>query len=187
MKVLLVGPPGSGKGTQGERLADRLGVEHVAAGDLLRAEVAAGTPLGEQVQSAMAAGRLVPDELAIDLLRPTIEKAAAAGGFVLDGFPRSVRQAEQARELAEQEGVAADAVVYLDAPREELVTRLLARADREGRADDTQDVINERLAVFDKATAPLVEYYRGRGLLHVVDALGDPDAVTATLLTALGI
>lgn len=185
MNVLLVGPPGSGKGTQGERLADRLGIEHVAAGDLLRAEVEARTPLGEQVSEAMAQGRLVPDELVIDLLRPAIERAAAAGGFVLDGFPRSLRQAEQARELAQQDGLAADAVIYLDAPRQELVTRLLTRAEKEGRSDDTQAVITERLAVFDEATEPLVDYYRGRGLLHVVDARGEPDAVTESILATL--
>ena len=187
MNVLLMGPPGSGKGTQGQRLAERLGVAHVAAGDLLRAEVAAETPLGQQASELMSQGRLVPDELVIDLLRPAVEQAAADGGFVLDGFPRSVRQAEQARELAEAEGVAGDAAIYLDAPREELTARLLARAEKEGRSDDNEKVITERLSVFDEATQPLVEYYRGRGLLHVVDALGEPDQVTAAILSALGV
>ncbi len=185
MNLLLIGPPGSGKGTQGQRLAERLGLAHVAAGDLLREQVAAGTPLGRQVQDMMAKGQLVPDELVLGLVRPALERAAAGGGFVLDGFPRSVRQAEQARALAEAEGFPADAVVYLDAPREELTARILARAEREGRADDTQEVITERLAVFDEATKPLVEHYRGRGLLHVVDALGNPDEVTASILAVL--
>lgn len=187
MNVLLMGPPGSGKGTQGQRLAERLGVAHVAAGDLLRAEVKAGTPLGEQAGELMSQGRLVPDELVIELLRPAVEKAAADGGFVLDGFPRSVRQAEQARELAEAEGMAADAAVYLDAPRDELTARLLARAEKEGRSDDNEQVITERLRVFDEATQPLVEHYRERGLLHVVDALGRPEQVTAAILAALGV
>ncbi len=185
MNVLLVGPPGSGKGTQGQRLADRLQVEHVAAGDLLRAEVKANSELGQQARESMEQGRLVPDQLVIDLLRPVLEKASAAGGFVLDGFPRSVPQAKEARVLAEEQGYGADAVIYLDAPREDLVARLLARAEVEGRADDTAEVIKERLSVFDEATEPLVAYYRGRGLLHVVDALGSPDEVTASILAAL--
>jgi adenylate kinase len=187
MNVLLIGPPGSGKGTQGERLAQRLGSTHIAAGDLLRAEVAAGTQLGQQARGYMDRGELVPDELIIDLLMPVIIEAGKDGGYVLDGFPRSVAQAKEARALAEQEGVGAGAVIYLDAAREELVERMLARARTEGRSDDTPEVVRHRLAVFDEATAPLVDYYRNRGLLHVVDASRSEDAVTASILAALGV
>jgi len=187
MNVLLVGPPGSGKGTQGERLARCLGLEHIAAGDLLRAEVQGATPLGEKVQDYLRRGALVPDELVIDMLMPRVTRAAHSGGYLLDGFPRSVGQAREAKRLAEENGFAADAVIYLDARREELVSRILARAEIEGRSDDTPDVIRHRLAVFDEATAPLCDYYRERGLLRIVDANCSADDVTRAILAELGV
>lgn len=185
MNVLLIGPPGSGKGTQGERLAARLGLEHIAAGDLLRAEVAAGTPLGREAADLMARGELVPDEVIIGLVMPKVLAASAANGYLLDGFPRSVAQALEARKLAEQTGAGPDAVIYLDVPREELVRRILDRAGKEGRADDNPETVANRLQVFDEATRPLIDHYRERGLLHVVDADHDPDAVTELILAEL--
>jgi adenylate kinase len=186
MNVLLIGPPGSGKGTQGERLAARLGLEHLAAGDLLRAEVSAGTPVGRIVADMMQRGQLVPDAVIISLLMPRVLAAAQDGnGYLLDGFPRTVEQAVEARKLAELAGVRPDAVIYLDAPREELVRRILARAEIEGRADDNPQTVQNRLRVFDEATRPLVEYYRERGLLQVVDADQDEDDVTQDILKAL--
>jgi adenylate kinase len=187
MNVLLIGPPGSGKGTQGERLAARLGLEHLAAGDLLRAEVAAGTPLGEQVAGLMQRGELVPDDVILELLMPRVLAASAASGYLLDGFPRTVEQAREARQLAARAGAGPDAVVYLDAPRAELVRRILARAEKEGRADDNPETVTNRLRVFDEATAPLIDHYRERGLLHVVNADQPADAVTADILAALGL
>jgi adenylate kinase len=187
MNLLLIGPPGSGKGTQGELLAQRLGLEHIAAGDLLRAEVAADTPLGRQVSELMRRGDLVPDAVIIALLMPKVLAAADLNGYLLDGFPRSVEQAVEARKLAEQAGAAPDAVIYLDAPRAELVRRILARAELEGRSDDNPETVGNRLEVFDDATHPLVDHYRERGLLHVVDASVDAEAVTAQILTALGV
>jgi adenylate kinase len=185
MNVLLIGPPGSGKGTQGARLAARLGLEHIAAGDLLRAEVAAGSALGRKIAGLMRRGELVPDAVILELLLPKVLAAARATGYLLDGFPRSVEQARQARGLAEQAGAGPDAVLYLDAPREELMRRILARAALEGRADDNAETVANRLRVFDEATRPLVDYYRGRGLLHVIDADQDEAAVTAAILRAL--
>lgn len=187
MNVLLIGPPGSGKGTQGERLATRLGLEHLAAGDLLRAEVEKGTPLGERVAELMRRGDLVPDSVIIGLLMPRVIAASNAKGYVLDGFPRSVEQASEARKLAELAAAGPDAVLYLDAPRPELVRRILARAKIEGRADDNPQTVENRLRVFDEATRPLVEYYRDRGLLHVIDADQDEDAVTRDILEALAV
>ena len=185
MNVLLIGPPGSGKGTQGERLAERLGLEHIAAGDLLRAEVAAGTPLGRQVSEYMTRGDLVPDVVILSLLMPRVLAAAESNGYLLDGFPRSVQQAVEARTLAERAGAAPDAVVYLDAPRDELVRRILARAEIEGRADDNPETVTNRLHVFDEATRPLVDYYRERGLLKVINANQGEDEVTAEIIATL--
>lgn len=185
MNVLLIGPPGAGKGTQGARLAAELGLDHIAVGDLLRAEVEAGSPLGRRVADFMRRGDLVPDEVILDLLRPRLQAAAEQRGFLLDGFPRTMQQAQEAKQMAEQEGFLADAAIYLDAPRADLVDRILGRAKTEGRADDTPEVIEARLKVFDEATAPLVEYYRERGVLHVIDASREPDEVTAEILTVL--
>jgi len=185
MNVLLVGPPGSGKGTQGERLADRLGLVHIAAGDLLRAEVQAGTPLGIDAKDYMDRGELVPDQVIIDLLMPAVTRAATGRGYLLDGFPRSVTQAQEARRLAEREDATAHAVIYLDASRDELVARILARAEVEGRSDDTAEVVHNRLQVFDDATRPLIDYYRDRDLLHVVDASRGADEVTAEIVSIL--
>ena len=185
MNVLLIGPPGSGKGTQGERLARQLGLEHIAAGDLLRAEVHAQTPLGRQLADFMQRGDLVPDVVILSLLMPRVLAAAEQNGYLLDGFPRSVQQATEARSLAERAGAGPDAVVYLDAPREELMRRILARAEVEGRADDNPETVANRLHVFDEATRPLVEYYRDRGLLKVINANQGEDEVTAEILAAL--
>jgi len=187
MNVLLIGPPGSGKGTQGDRLSDRLGLVHISSGDLLRAEVEAGTAIGRKVEHLMHAGELVPDLIIISLmLRPAIE-AAEGPGYLLDGFPRSVEQAEAVRYAAGQVGIAPAAVIYLDVARDELVRRILARAEVEGRADDNPETIRARLQVFDEATLPLVAHYRERGLLHEINADQDADAVTAEILKALGV
>lgn len=187
MNVLLIGPPGSGKGTQGERLAQRLDLEHIAAGDLLRAEVQQQTPLGRQVAEFMQRGDLVPDVVILSLLMPRVLAASEHNGYLLDGFPRSVEQAVEARKLAERAGASPDAVIYLDAPRDELVRRILARAEIEGRTDDNPETVANRLHVFDEATRPLVDHYRGRGLLHVVNANQDEDAVTRDIIAALGL
>jgi adenylate kinase len=186
VRLLLMGPPGSGKGTQGERLAHRLGAEHIVAGDLLRAEVERGTAIGKEVADYLARGDLAPDSTVIDIIFPRVEAAARAGGFVLDGFPRTVHQALVARHLAEEGGFQLDAAVYLDVPRAELVARILRRAQEEGRADDTEEIIHNRLDVFDEATRPLADLYRARGLLHVVDANRPEDKVTADILARLG-
>jgi adenylate kinase len=186
MKLLLIGPPGSGKGTQGQLLCERFGLAHIAAGDLLRAEVEEGTPLGKEAAAFLDRGELVPDQLVIDLIMPIVVDAVADRGYVLDGFPRSVGQALVARSMAEEAGAVPDAVIYLEASRDELVQRILARAEVEGRSDDTKEVIHNRLEVFEEATRPLVDYYVGRGLLHVIDANRSEDEVAAQIVAAVG-
>lgn len=186
MKVLLIGPPGSGKGTQGERLAERLGLKHIAAGDLLRTEVKNATPLGRQVSAMLQRGELVPDAIVLSLVLPRVLSAAAEGGYLLDGFPRSVDQAVEARKLADQVDAGPDHVVYLEAPREVLMRRILERAKVLGRNDDNEHTVENRLRIFDEATHPLVDYYRGRGLLRVIDAAPEVDEVTDAILDVLG-
>jgi adenylate kinase len=185
VRVLLLAPPGAGKGTQGERLAARLGVRHIASGDLLRTEARAGTPQGRQIAACQERGDLVPDQLVFDMLIPVVVEAAAKGGYILDGFPRTLPQAAAAAELGARLGVTLHAVVYLYAPDTVLTRRLLARARQEGRADDTTDVIRHRLQVFAETTGPLVAYYRERGILVAVDADQPPDSVTAEIQARL--
>jgi len=186
MNLLLIGAPGSGKGTQGQLLSDRFGLAHIAAGDLLRAEVEAGTPIGKEVSEYLDRGELVPDDVVIQLLMPVVIDAVSGNGYVLDGFPRSVGQALVARRLAEEAGATPDAVIYLEASRDELVRRILARAKVEGRSDDTEEVVHNRLQVFDEATHPLVDYYRSRGLLHVIDANQTEEEVADHILATIG-
>ena len=181
MRLLLLAPPGAGKGTQGERLAARYRVRHIAAGDLLRAEARAGGLLGREIAAYQARGDLVPDQIVLAALIPAVVEAAAGGGYILDGFPRTLPQATAAAELAARLGVALDAVVYLFAPEQVLTRRLLDRASQRGRADDVADVIRHRLRVFAETTGPLIPYYTERGILVAVDADQPPDSVTADI------
>ena len=179
--MLLLAPPGAGKGTQGERLAARYGVRHFAAGDLLRAEAQAGGPLGEEIAAYQSRGDLVPDQVVLGVLTPAVVDAAAHGGYILDGYPRNLPQAHAAAELAARLGVTLQAAVYLYAPDAVLTVRLLERASQGGRTDDTADVIRHRLELFAETTGPLVPYYTERGILVAVNADQSPDAVTADI------
>jgi adenylate kinase len=166
LRVIMLSPPGAGKGTHGRWLTRHSGATHISSGDLLRAEVALGSDLGRRVAEYTARGDLVPDEVIFSILIPAVVAAVRdTGGYVLDGFPRTMPQAMRAAELGVELGLTSNAVIYLTAPEEELVSRLLDRAQRDGRADDTLGVIRHRLAVFARETAPLVEYYRDRGIL----------------------
>jgi adenylate kinase len=185
MRLLLLAPPGGGKGTQGERLAERLGVEHISAGERLRTGARSGTPAGREISGSQERGDLVPDAIVFDVLTPVVVAAVARGGYVLDGFPRTLPQATAAAELGIRLGLTLDAVVYLYAPETVLVQRLLGRAAQGGRSDDTAAVIRHRLDVFTTTTSPLIAYYRDRGILCAVDADRPPDAVTTEILTRL--
>jgi adenylate kinase len=185
MRLLLLAPPGAGKGTQGERLAAWAGARHIAAGDLLRAQAQAGEALGDQIAAYQARGDLVPDQIVLDVLTPWVVDAAHHGGYILDGFPRTLPQAIAAADLAARLGVTLDATVYLHAADEVLTRRLLERASQSGRSDDRADVIRHRLRVYAETTGPLVPYYTERGILVSVDADQPPDSVTADIQAQL--
>jgi adenylate kinase len=185
MRLLLLAPPGAGKGTQGERLAAWSGARHIAAGDLLRAQARAGGVLGEQIAACQARGDLVPDQIVLDVLTPVVTEAASGGGYILDGFPRTLPQAIAAAELAARLGVSLDAAIYLHAPDAVLTRRLLDRASQSGRSDDRADVIRHRLRVYAETTGPLVPYYTERGILVAVDADQLPDSVTTDITARL--
>ena len=185
MRLLLLAPPGAGKGTQGERLAGRLGVQHISAGELLRAQARADTGVGREIAAYQQRGDLVPDAIVFEVLTPVVVVAVARGGYILDGFPRTLPQATAAAELGVRLGLTLDAVVSLHAPQAVLVQRLLDRAIQGGRSDDTVAVIRHRLEVFTTTTSPLIAYYRDRGILVAVDADQAPEVVTTEILTRL--
>ena len=182
MKLLLVGAPGSGKGTQGQALASLYGVEHISSGEVLRVEVRAGTPRGREVATFQRRGDLVPDQIVFELLIPAVAAATARGGYILDGFPRTVPQALQAADIARRLDLTLDAAIYLNVPEPVLLQRLMARA----RPDDTEEVIKHRLEVFAETTNPLLDYYRQRrGILVEVDGDQPPEAITAEIQARL--
>jgi adenylate kinase len=185
MRLLLLAPPGAGKGTQGERLAAWSGARHIAAGDLLRGQAGASGALGRQIAAYQARGDLVPDQIVLDVLTPAVTEAAGRGGYILDGFPRTLPQAVAAADLAARLGVTLDAAIYLYAPEAVLTRRLLDRASQGGRSDDRADVIRHRLGVFTETTGPLIPYYTERGILVAVDADQPPDSVTADIQAQL--
>lgn len=184
MKVLLIAPPGAGKGTQGAVIADHFGIPHIATGDLLRDHVARGTELGKQVEDYLDRGELVPDDVVLEMLREAMV-AAEGGGYVLDGIPRTMSQARAVYDLSADLGMTADVALHLQVTEEELVRRLLARAAEQGRSDDSEDVIRRRLALYYDVTHPILDWYGERGILVTVDAQRPADAVGRHILTAL--
>jgi adenylate kinase len=185
VRLLLVGAPGAGKGTQATRIAEHFHVEHISSGDLLRSHVANGTSVGRTAQEYMERGDLVPDEVVLDMLRRPVTEAVAAGGYVLDGFPRTVEQAEAAYAVAKDLGVAVQVAVHLAVDAESLLDRLVARGQASGRTDDSPEVIKHRLAVYDERTQPLLEYYEQRERLITVNGDRPVDEVTWSVIVQL--
>ncbi len=185
MRLLILGPPGAGKGTQASRIAERFGVPAISTGDIFRANIKGGTPLGKKVQDILAAGQYVPDEVTNEIVADRLAQEDAQGGFLLDGYPRTPAQVEALDGMLADAGQQLDAVLELTVPTDEVVQRLLKRAQIEGRADDTEDVIRERMAVYTRETQPLSDTYAARGLLREVDGTGDMDEVFARLEGAL--
>jgi adenylate kinase len=184
-RLLMLGAPGSGKGTQGTRLAERYGARHVSTGDLLRGQVAAGSDLGRQAQPYMDRGDLVPDELILGMVLERVLGGTAPESYVLDGFPRTVAQAKAAYEHAKDADRTLDAVVCLDIPHDELLARLEDRGRSSGRSDDNAATVLHRIEEYEQKTLPLLDYYAGRGILVRVDAVGEVDAVTERIVQAL--
>jgi adenylate kinase len=182
MRLLLIGAPGAGKGTQAELLAKRFGLVHISSGDLLRQHVRDKTALGRTIESYVDKGDLVPDSVVLDMLRKPVVAAVEAGGYVLDGFPRTVEQAEASFPVAQALGVEVQAAIHLDVPTEELVRRLLSR--RRG-SEDTEAVIEHRIEVYLEKTVPLLAYYAGRELMFAVDGAQPPDVVHEEIVARL--
>jgi len=184
-RFLIVGPQGSGKGTQGVLVAEAFAVPSVSTGDVFRANISGGTELGKRVQSIVEAGHLVPDELTCELVRDRLEQPDAALGFLLDGFPRNRAQVDDLAGFLASRGEALDAVIELSVPREESITRLRHRAVDQGRTDDTEEVIANRLAIYERETAPILDVYRAEGLVVPIDGVGTFDEVTERIFEAL--
>jgi adenylate kinase len=179
VKLLFIGPPGAGKGTQAGRVAERLGIPHISTGDMFRDHVARGTDMGQKVEAIMAAGDYVPDEVTVAMLEERISQPDAGDGFILDGFPRTEAQVESLDRLLDEDGL--DEVVIFDVDEDELVDRLIAR----GRADDNAETIRTRFRIYQEQTQPLIDLYEDRGLTVHVDGIGEVEEVTGRILDKL--
>lgn len=186
MRLVLLGAPGSGKGTQAARLKEHLQVPHISTGDLLRAEVAAGTPLGLEAKAIMARGDLVSDDILLGMLEDRFSREDTRAGFILDGYPRNLAQAAALDALLKKLGVQFDAAVQLEVDNEQIIDRLAGRAQAEGRADDSPESVRHRLDVYDQQTAPVIAFYRDHNQLTVVDGVGSLDEVFARIVKAIG-
>ncbi|WP_119696659.1 adenylate kinase [Microbacterium halotolerans] len=184
-RLLIVGPQGSGKGTQGAVIAEEYGIPVVSTGDIFRANIKNDTELGQKVKAITAAGDLVPDELTGEIVRDRLREADAAEGFLLDGYPRNTAQVAHLDEFLSGRGEQLDAVILLDVPREESLSRLKLRAEKEGRDDDTEDVIANRLDIYESETAPIIDVYERRGIVDRIDGVGSLDEITERIRTAL--
>jgi adenylate kinase len=185
MRLVLLGAPGSGKGTQAAMLKTELKVPHISTGDLLRAAVKAGTPLGQKAKAVMEAGKLVSDEIVLGMLEERIAEDDAKGGFILDGYPRNLAQCEALEALLARIRQPLDIAIKLKVPSELIVDRIAGRAAAEGRKDDTPETVRERLRVYAEQTAPVAQHFDAIGKLRIVDGVGDVDVVFRRILAAL--
>ena len=186
MHLMILGAPGSGKGTQGKLLAEHLGIPQISTGELLRAAVKQGTPLGLQAKGFMDQGLLVPDQIVLGLIREILESKEGEHGVLMDGFPRNVTQAAAVDKLLAERGERVDLVLMLDVDERELVQRLLARAAKEGRSDDNLESIKRRLAVYHEQTAPLVAYYERQGVVRRIPGTGNVDEIQSRVRQTVG-
>jgi adenylate kinase len=184
--LILFGPPGAGKGTQAVKIAEKYGWIHVSTGDILRSEVKQGTPLGLKIKAVIESGTLVSDELLIEIMESVFTKNNTAGGFVLDGFPRTLKQAQELEVMLKKLGTDVSMVLSLNVDEDELVKRLLKRAVEQGRKDDTEEVIKNRLVQYHQHTKPLIDYYEKKGLLKNIIGVGSVENIFETLCGSLG-
>ncbi|MCK6079082.1 adenylate kinase [Microbacterium sp. EYE_5] len=184
-RLLIIGPQGSGKGTQGARIAERFGVPAVSTGDVFRANVKEGTELGLKVKAIIDAGDLVPDELTSEIVRDRLEQSDAATGFLLDGYPRNLGQVRDLDAFLDGRGEPLTAVIELSVPRDESIARLSRRAAEQGRADDNEESIAKRLSIYESETAPILDVYRERGVVDEIDGVGSLDEITERITAAL--
>lgn len=186
MRVLLMGPPGAGKGTQAAVLAHKLGIPHISTGDMFRANLSQNTPLGIEARSYMDKGEYVPDSVTNAMVRDRLAQADATNGFLLDGYPRTPEQVKELDDILSASGATLDKVIELTADTDVVVARLLKRAQEQGRSDDNEDVIRRRLEVYRDETAPLISLYKSRGIHAAVDGIGAIDDVAGRILSVLG-
>ena len=182
-----MGPPGAGKGTQAKYVAEHFGIPAISTGDIFRANVTQGTELGVEAKKYMDAGEYVPDEITNQMVRNRIDEPDAEPGFLLDGYPRTLAQVEELDAMIANTGHRLDAVVVLTVDSEEVVQRLLQRAEKEGRADDTEEVIRRRQEIYLEETEPLIKVYKARGIVHEIDGMGEVEDVTKRIFEALDV
>src|SRR4051812_7941211 len=185
MRLLIMGPPGAGKGTQAKFVAEHFKIPAISTGDIFRANVSQGTPLGVEAKRYMDAGEYVPDEVTNRMVRNRIDDPDAVSGFLLDGYPRTLAQVEELDGMIAFTGHRLDAVVCLTVDQDEIVARLLQRAQVEGRADDTEEVVRRRQQLYLEQTEPLIQVYKARGIVHEIDGLGEVAEVTQRIFDAL--
>ena len=185
LNIVIFGAPGSGKGTQSERIVEKYGLNHISTGEVLRGEIAAGTELGKTAQQIIDQGHLIPDELMISILAGKLDKLVDSNGVIFDGFPRTIAQAEALKAMLEERGQEVTAMIELDVPEDELMTRLLKRGQESGRADDNEETIKKRLLVYAEQTSPLKEWYKNDGKHCYINGLGELDRIFADIVAAI--
>ena len=185
LNIVIFGAPGSGKGTQSERIVEKYGIDHISTGDVLRAEIKAGSELGAVAKKLIDNGQLIPDALMLDILAAKLDTLAGGKGVIFDGFPRTIAQAEALKVMLAERGQEVTAMIELDVPEEELMTRLIRRGQESGRADDNEETIKKRLVVYRDQTAPLKEWYEKEGKRCYINGLGELDRIFADIVSAI--
>lgn len=185
LNIVIFGAPGSGKGTQSERIVAKYGINHISTGDVLRAEIKAGTELGKTAKGYIDQGQLLPDELIIDILASTLDGFKESKGVIFDGFPRTIAQAEALKKMLAERGQEVSIMLDLDVPEDELMTRLIKRGQESGRADDNEETIKKRLVVYHSQTSPLIDWYKEDGKYCHINGLGTMDGIFASIAEAI--
>lgn len=185
LNIVIFGAPGSGKGTQSERIVEKFGIDHISTGDVLRAEIAAGTELGKSAKALIDNGQLIPDAMMVDILAAKLDAFVDRKGVIFDGFPRTIAQAEALKVMLNERGQDVTAMIELDVPEDELMDRLIKRGQMSGRADDNEETIKKRLVVYNEQTSPLKEWYKKEGKHCYINGLGDLDRIFADIVSAI--